>query len=139
MDDETQERSLIHRGRWLPGQSGNPAGRPLGARNRFGEKLYTGAEGEYDQHSAQMWEWLRQNPKEWWELMRALRPAQMSIDVTNQPKDRMYEMIMALDPEQKRRLAECILLISTVGEAKVLDWLKGEAAKTVKVQEEQDG
>ena len=36
--------------RWKPGQSGNPAGRPLGARHRIAEKLLTDLESAWAKH-----------------------------------------------------------------------------------------
>jgi hypothetical protein len=35
----TGERAMQKTGRWTPGQSGNPAGRPVGARQRISEQL----------------------------------------------------------------------------------------------------
>lgn len=41
---------------WKPGQSGNPAGRPVGSRNRLNEKFLTKLERICDQHGDAMME-----------------------------------------------------------------------------------
>jgi uncharacterized protein DUF5681 len=44
---------------WKPGQSGNPAGRPIGSRNRFSEDFYAALQQEWELRGADVLEIVR--------------------------------------------------------------------------------
>jgi Family of unknown function (DUF5681) len=49
-------------GRWKPGQSGNPAGRPKGARNKLSEDFLNAFAQDFEQHGAAVIEKVRGTP-----------------------------------------------------------------------------
>ena len=70
-----------NRGQWQPGQSGNPAGRPKGARNRVSEKLLEVLEKDFAEHGAAVIEAVRmKRPHEYLKVVASLMPKQLEID-----------------------------------------------------------
>jgi hypothetical protein len=70
-----------NRGQWQPGQSGNPAGRPKGARNRVSEKLLEFLEKDFAEHGADVIEAVRmKRPHEYLKVVASLMPKQLEID-----------------------------------------------------------
>jgi len=67
---------------WRPGQSGNPAGRPVGARNRLGEKFLEDLHRDWREHGAKAIEAVRQNdPGTYLRVVASLVPRQMQLNV----------------------------------------------------------
>jgi hypothetical protein len=72
--------------RFKPGHSGNPAGRPKGARNKVSEKLLEALAVDFDTHGAEVIEKVRADkPHEYLRIVASLVPKQMEIDSTAQP------------------------------------------------------
>ena len=46
---------------WQPGQSGNPAGRPIGNRNKLNEKFILALHDDFVQHGAKVIEQVRKD------------------------------------------------------------------------------
>ncbi len=66
--------------RWQPGQSGNPAGRPKGARDRVSEKLLQVLEEDFAEHGAAVIEAVRvKRPHEYLKIVASLMPKQLEI------------------------------------------------------------
>jgi hypothetical protein len=67
-------------GLWKPGQSGNPAGRPKGARNKLGEEFIQSLYADYQVHGAQVIERVREErPHEYLKVVASLLPKQLEI------------------------------------------------------------
>jgi hypothetical protein len=72
--------------RFKPGQSGNPAGRPRGARNKVSEKLLEALAMDFDSHGKAVIEKVRSDrPHEYLKIVASLVPKQMEIESTAQP------------------------------------------------------
>jgi hypothetical protein len=72
--------------RFRPGQSGNPAGRPKGARNKVSEKLLEALASDFDIHGKEVIETVRiDKPHEYLKIVASLVPKQMEIESTAQP------------------------------------------------------
>ncbi len=68
--------------RFRPGQSGNPAGRPKGARNRLAETFLEDAYAAWLEHGKQALETLaRENPSGFCKLVAGLMPRNVNLNV----------------------------------------------------------
>jgi hypothetical protein len=67
--------------RFRPGQSGNPAGRPKGSRNKVSEKLLEALAIDFDDHGKEVIEKVRvERPADYLKIVASLVPKQMEID-----------------------------------------------------------
>ena len=67
---------------WQPGQSGNPAGRPVGSRNKLGERFLEDLRRDWQQHGAQVIATVRLNdPGTYLKVVASLVPRQMQLNV----------------------------------------------------------
>ena len=67
--------------RFKPGQSGNPAGRPKGSRNKISEKLLEALASDFDAHGKEVVEKVRMDrPADYLKIVASLVPKQMEID-----------------------------------------------------------
>jgi hypothetical protein len=75
-----------HDGRWPPGQSGNPAGRPRGSRNKLGEAFITELYADWIAHGAKVIATVRdEEPAAYLKIVASLLPKQLEI------KDNMFD------------------------------------------------
>jgi hypothetical protein len=80
--DKTGEQQ----GCWQPGQSGNPAGRPKGSRNKLSEEFLRAFAQDFEQHGATVIETVRQErPQDYLRVAASLMPKQMEIE-THRPR-----------------------------------------------------
>ena len=67
--------------RFKPGQSGNPAGRPKGSRNKVSEKLLDALATDFDAHGREVIEKVRADrPADYLKIIASLVPKQMEIE-----------------------------------------------------------
>jgi hypothetical protein len=67
--------------RFKPGQSGNPAGRPKGSRNKVSEKLLEALATDFDDHGKEVIEKVRADrPADYLKIVASLVPKQMEIE-----------------------------------------------------------
>src|SRR5258708_406473 len=66
-----------------PGQSGNPAGRPLGARNKLGEAFIEDLRSVWKTHGKQaLIDCAETEPAQFARIMASLLPKQIEVDAT---------------------------------------------------------
>lgn len=75
------------RGRpFQPGQSGNPAGRPKGARNRIGEMLLNALADDFAEHGSDAIASLRQgDPATYFKLLTSVIPKHFIVESQGEP------------------------------------------------------
>jgi uncharacterized protein DUF5681 len=68
-------------GRWRPGQSGNPLGRPKGSRNKLSEDFLNAFAQDFERHGAGIIEKVREErPQDYLKIAASLLPKQMEIE-----------------------------------------------------------
>jgi Family of unknown function (DUF5681) len=81
-DTGTQQALGQKATQFKPGQSGNPKGRPKGARNRLGTKFLEALEADFNKHGAQAIEQVRQKrPEVYIKVVADLLPKEANINV----------------------------------------------------------
>lgn len=96
---------------WQPGQSGNPRGKPLGARSRLTEKMLCDFERYYKERGAELLKMVeRENPAMLLQILARLIPKEANINVGG-------SVGLSLSVEQRRKIAE--------------SWLVGESETTL--------
>ncbi len=67
---------------WKPGQSGNPLGRPIGARNKLSEDFLNALHEEFQEHGKAAVEKVRlERPMEFLKIIASLVPREMNLNV----------------------------------------------------------
>jgi Family of unknown function (DUF5681) len=70
-----------NRGQWQPGQSGNPTGRPKGARSKLGEHFLKALAEDFATHGIGVIEPVRQErPHEYLKIIATILPKQMQLE-----------------------------------------------------------
>jgi len=65
---------------WQPGQSGNPAGRPVGIRNKLNEKLILALHDDFVQHGAKVIEQVRTDkPDIYLKVIASILPRELHV------------------------------------------------------------
>jgi hypothetical protein len=92
--------------RFKSGQSGNPAGRPKGSRNKFSETLVQLLAADYDEHGRNVIEQVRQKyPLQYLRLIVSVLPKSRETKPVHPPADLTNEDLDELVRETKRLLA----------------------------------
>ena len=67
---------------WKAGQSGNPAGRPKGSRNKLGEQFLAQVLADFEQHGGEVIERVRrENPETYLRVVASLLPRQTEAEI----------------------------------------------------------
>jgi hypothetical protein len=106
--DKTEKKQ----GQWQPGQSGNPAGRPKGSRNRHSENFLNAFARDFEQHGAAVIEKVRkERPQDYLKVAAALLPKQMEIETNRtRPLELTDAELMELMLESTEAVVDAILL-----------------------------
>ena len=131
---------IVKRNQWQPGQSGNPAGRPIGARNKIAEQIISTLADDWNGEDvpgvangpAAVKRLRQDDPSRYVAAAFGLLPRDLLVHVQQEEPSPWA----SLSPGDKRQLAEIIMLFGEVSPARVIEWMRSEAAKTVTGAEE---
>src|SRR5262249_53715580 len=105
---------VIHPYRWQPGQSGNPTGRPVGSRHRFGERFMADAFEVWKQYGKIALEHMAQH----------------------EPCDYVKAMVVALPKNVVHETASEIDRLTSEEARELLDWIRTMKAKKIEAVNE---
>ena len=77
---------------YKPGQSGNPAGRPKGSRNKLGEAFIQAMHADFVEHGAAVIETVRrEKPDQYLKVVASILPKELNVNVTNDLSDEQLD------------------------------------------------
>lgn len=83
-----------------PGQSGNPAGRPKGARSKLGEAFIKAMQEDFDQHGADVIATVRdEKPDQYLKVIASILPKE--LDLGDQTVDALGQLLAQIDGKSK--------------------------------------
>jgi hypothetical protein len=98
----SQQRGL--RAPWGPGQSGNPAGRPKGSRNRLGGAFVSDLYADWQQHGPAVIEQVRlSRPNDYLRVVASLVPREVEVEgwsIQELSDEALLDLIVALQATQ---------------------------------------
>ena len=110
---------------WRPGQSGNPAGRPLGSRHRIAEDVYSKLADDFERHGAAVIQRVRdEDPSTYLRLIAGLVPR--NVEVLAATMDSQCNTVEAIDAEIVKELRRIGYEITKWGDSdKALEFAAG--------------
>ena len=85
---------------WKPGQSGNPAGRPKGARDRLSNAVYEQIAADWAEHGAEVIKAVRESkPEQYLQVVARLMPASHEVSVVTDGEPRFGSLQDLTDEE----------------------------------------
>lgn len=71
-------------GRFLPGVSGNPAGKPKGARTKLGEQFLSALQEDFEAHGVEAIQTVRaERPQDYIKVIASLMPKDLNLNINN--------------------------------------------------------
>ncbi|WGR67834.1 MULTISPECIES: DUF5681 domain-containing protein [unclassified Bradyrhizobium] len=126
-----QQRSTGLKAPWKPGQSGNPLGRPQGARSKFSEAACADALADWTKNGANVLERVREtDPSTYLRVLFAIIPRNVELSIENRtgPMD-------AVEMQAMRRLVALIqATASAVDPETVFAWIEEDLRARVAKQ-----
>lgn len=109
MSDESRDDTRPKQGGappWQPGQSGNPAGRPKGARSKLGEAFLEAMNKDFEKHGAAVIAAVRKKkPDQYLKVVASILPKDLNVNINNldnltdeQLTERIRELSALLGP-----------------------------------------
>ncbi len=108
MSADTEDTERKHSGLipFKPGQSGNPAGRPKGARSKLGEAFLEKMLADFEEHGVSVIEAVRKDkPDQYLKVVASILPKDLNVNINNldnltdeQLTQRIRELGAALGP-----------------------------------------
>jgi hypothetical protein len=99
MSDKTGEKQPDHL--FKPGQSGNPKGRPAGARNKLGEDFIQALQESFQAHGADTIETVRvEKPDQYLKVIASILPKDLNVNINQMDgytDDELIQRIRTLD------------------------------------------
>lgn len=84
-------------GRFLPGVSGNPAGKPKGARTKLGEQFLSALQEDFQAHGVAAIQAVRAvRPHEYLKVIASLMPKDLNLNVNNMDDATDAELVQRL-------------------------------------------
>lgn len=81
--EDTPEKTTALRPAWKPGQSGNPKGRPKGARSRLSEDFLKAVQQDFEKHGVATVEKVRERrPHEYLRIVASIVPKELNVTTT---------------------------------------------------------
>lgn len=106
--EDTPERHRTLKEPWKPGQSGNPAGRPKGARVKLGEQFLSDLMSDWETHGAESIAAMREkSPGDYVKVVAATLPKELNVKVS--------ELDELTDDQIARQLAHVASQLAAAG------------------------
>lgn len=84
-------------GRFLPGVSGNPAGKPKGARTKLGEQFLSALQEDFQEHGVVAIQTVRaERPHDYLKVIASLMPKDLNLNVNNMDDATDAELVQRL-------------------------------------------
>ena len=84
-------------GRFLPGVSGNPAGKPKGARTKLGEQFLSALQEDFQEHGVAAIQTVRaERPHDYLKVIASLMPKDFNLNVNNMDDASDAELVQRL-------------------------------------------
>jgi hypothetical protein len=115
---EPKHRNLIP---FQPGQSGNPAGRPKGARNKLAEAFLVDVLSEWESHGAVAISDMREkNPGDFCKMVASLCPKEMTLNLNDNLSELTDDELLGQLRSLAALAATAVGQLNTGGEASIV-------------------